>query len=83
MNEMMQQFAAESEEIRCSMDNVRKTVSDIKTAVSEAVTNAVIHGYDGAFSTSSIPLPSSDISICTTSLSSLHCSFTFPPSMPS
>ncbi len=36
MNEMMQQFAAESEEIRCSMDNVRKTVSDIKTAVGES-----------------------------------------------
>ncbi|NBH83759.1 methyl-accepting chemotaxis protein [bacterium C-53] len=36
MNEMMQRFAAESEEIRCSMDNVRKTVSDIKTAVGES-----------------------------------------------
>lgn len=29
------------------LDPTLEEVSDIKTAVSEAVTNAIIHGYDG------------------------------------
>ena len=29
------------------MDPTMEELSDIKTAVSEAVTNAVVHGYDG------------------------------------
>lgn len=36
MNEMMQKFAAESEELRCSMDSIRRTVEDVKTAVNES-----------------------------------------------
>lgn len=36
MNEMMQAFASESEEIRHNMDCVRKTVEDIKMAVGES-----------------------------------------------
>lgn len=30
------------------LDPTLETLSDIKTAVSEAVTNAIIHGYDGS-----------------------------------
>lgn len=36
MNEMMQKFAAESEDLRYNMDNIRQTVEDIKTAVGES-----------------------------------------------
>ncbi|MCI9315110.1 MAG: methyl-accepting chemotaxis protein [Lachnospiraceae bacterium] len=36
MNEMMQRFAAESEELKHSMDHIRRTVEDIKTAVNES-----------------------------------------------
>lgn len=36
MNEMMQSFAAESESLKDHMDSVRRTVEDIKTAVSES-----------------------------------------------
>ena len=30
-----------------SLDPTLEEISDVKTAVSEAVTNAIIHGYDG------------------------------------
>ncbi|MCM1283757.1 MAG: methyl-accepting chemotaxis protein [Muribaculaceae bacterium] len=36
MNEMMQRFASKSEELKYSMDTIRKTVEDVKTAVSES-----------------------------------------------
>ena len=36
MNEMMQRFASESEELRHSMDLIRGTVEGIKTAVNES-----------------------------------------------
>lgn len=36
MNEMMQSFASESEALKYSMDSIRKTVEDIKTAVGES-----------------------------------------------
>lgn len=56
-NEMKLEFVAKSENeafARVSvaafvsqLDPLIEDISDIKTAVSEAVTNAVIHGYDG------------------------------------
>ena len=33
------------------LDPVMEEISDIKTAVSEAVTNAIVHGYDGGTGT--------------------------------
>lgn len=36
MNEMMQTFASESEALKYSMDGIRRTVEDVKTAVSES-----------------------------------------------
>lgn len=36
MNEMMQRFAAESKELRCSMDSIREMVEGVKTAVGES-----------------------------------------------
>lgn len=36
MNEMMQHFAAESEQLKMSMDQIRQALEDVKTAVSES-----------------------------------------------
>jgi stage II sporulation protein AB (anti-sigma F factor) len=56
-NEMKLEFVAKSENeafarvavaaFVSQLDPLLEDISDIKTAVSEAVTNAVIHGYDG------------------------------------
>lgn len=56
-NEMKMEFDARSENesfarvavaaFVSELDPTLEEISDIKTAVSEAVTNAIIHGYDG------------------------------------
>ncbi|MDE6924690.1 MAG: hypothetical protein K2P59_05435 [Acetatifactor sp.] len=36
MNEMMQRFAAESEQLRTNMNDIKMALTDVKTAVSES-----------------------------------------------
>lgn len=57
MNEMKIEFDAKSENegfarvavaaFMSSLDPTLEEISDVKTAVSEAVTNSIIHGYEG------------------------------------